>query len=225
MKSFTLPAALVAVCVTAFAVAQPAPSPEEQAVRAAATEFLTAVRDGNQEAALNLYAGEGADRTLIENFVKLPPIIENFRAALIDKFGPNAATELPVGDMNLQQQIAQINRAPVTVEGDRAKISIPGNPGGMSFTRSGGNWKLQSLTGDAELSGLMSQMLSGVSGVMQTATTDIQGGKYATIADAKTALEAQTKAVMTPIIPRMMEIMMKKQVPAGGATTRPSGSN
>jgi hypothetical protein len=210
------PAALVAaLCLAPLALAQ---SADETAVKDAAAKFLTAMSKGDRDASLASFDGDGAEKGLIEAFVRLPVSVKNLRTAVTAKFGEAGANELKINDMDPAAQIASIRTAPVNFQGDTAVINVPNNPGGMTFKKSGGEWKVSSLTGDAELSGLMTELVTGIGGVMDTSAADLNAGKFATLAETKQAMETKARGVMEPLMPRLMAVAMKKQQQLAPAT-------
>jgi hypothetical protein len=203
-------------------VAVAEPTADETAVRETATAFMTSIADGKGDEALKNFAGEEAEKKLIVTFAKMPPKIDGLKKAIESKFGADAAKELGGNDFDLKKQAERIKDAPVTVTGDTAVIKTQGEDG-PTLKKVDGKWKVSSITGNPDLSEVMDELLVAVSGIMDTATTDINAGKYASVEEAKKGMETQAQAAMAPIFPKMMAAAMKKAA-ASAPTSQPGGA-
>jgi hypothetical protein len=199
-----------------FASAQPATAPAAQALDPVdqttpkgALKMLSRATQSGETATLKqlFHATNPQQQKIADSMIDRADVFAKFRAALVSKFGEDAATKLtdtsPADEMAAE---ARIEQATVKVDNDKASVTmkseVPGDPDpdAMQMVKVDGKWKLpmapitDGMDAPSMEAGLRRMKL--ISEAVTQTTADVSSGKYQSPDEVNDAIRGKLASAM-----------------------------
>ena len=166
--------------------------------KSAAKSLFLAIQAGDAAGVLDaLYQPNAQQAELMSARADLIVAGKRIGDAMHNQFGPSGDV-MGAGTLN-SADLAKLEEATVEQNGDRAKITVPGQPRPMSFRRQDDKWRLvisDVTTATPESLAKQTQLVRMMADAMKTGATDVAAGTYKTPDAAKKAIEQRLQNVM-----------------------------
>ena len=183
---------LVAASLRAQPSSLPANDPPEAAdIRAATKEFIISLIDKDVSRAKKLFAGNDEDFKLVEVMHDVFQAGTKLHAAAESRWPEEVKSQFQSNDLDPKALATRIDHEKVTVEGDTAKLS-----GGAMLKKQDGKWRVVDIMNDPMGKGMIGGMFKTLVPIMNEAATDIEAGKYPSLAKAMEAVKQKADAMM-----------------------------
>lgn len=173
--------------------ADTAPKQGESAIKAAARAFLTAVRDGDVDAAAAASLANEDQKKGLEIFVAAVGAQSKLQAAATARFGAEAKdlltrSAIPSAQV-LNDLIKNLDSTEAKEEGDTASIPLVERGPGLKMRKAGSEWKvdLGAAEGIVWPAAMRGQLEKAIKFVDQL-TADVKAGKYKSLAEVGAAM-------------------------------------
>src|SRR5262245_45712792 len=185
-----------AVVVVGVCAGRLTAAPDLSTPKAAAMSFAKAMEAGDADGAKAATLSDAENQELVTILAGMISNVNKLREAAKAKFGEEASNQI-AGNMKTMDMAKQLEDSEVKEEGETASINSTksaGNP--VKLKKVGGDWKVD-MTGSiagAPGGGQIAQQLpflKAVGAAMGDLATEIKDGKYATIEDAKSAMQTK----------------------------------
>ena len=143
------------------------------------------------------YAANDAEKALADAYTAQLTAAKALGEAAKKKYG--ATGDALSKGMPVRDEIARLNTAEVTIDGDNASLKFPGQPKPLHMVKSDGRWRLSI----ADFAAATPENIAGqtavikeMAGVFSTVAADIAADKYPTAPDAQRALQQKLGGVL-----------------------------
>jgi hypothetical protein len=166
--------------------------------KGAMKSFYDAMEAGDANAVRALFfAANDAERALADAYTAQLTAAKALGEAAKNKYG--ATGDALSKGMPVRDEIARLNTAEVTIDGDNAALKFPGQPKPLHMVKSEGRWRLAI----ADFAGATPDNIAGqtavvkeMAGVFTAVAADITADKFPTAADAQRALQQKLGGVL-----------------------------
>jgi len=199
MPSSRHPYALLAVCfITTFAWTTRAADIDPTSPRGAMKSFYDAMEAGDATAVRALvYAANDAEKSLADAYTAQLTAAKALGEAAKNKYG--ATGDALSKGMPVRDEIARLNTAEVTIDGDNASLKFPGQPKPLHMMKSEGRWRLSiadfAVATPENIAG-QTAVIKEMAGVFTSVAADITADKFPTAPDAQRALQQKLGGVL-----------------------------
>jgi hypothetical protein len=219
--SFKSRALVILVCTLSSAAAAIAAEADidPTSPKAALKSLYEALEASDATAVRNLFhAPTNAEKELADAFAAQLTAAKNLGDAASKKYG--ATGDALSKGMPVKDQIAQLQAAPLTTDGDTATIKIPSQPNPLRLRKVAGNWKIvvSDYAGD-NITG-QTAVMKDMTAVFNTVAADINADKLPTPTDAQNALRQKLQAVLYNTLTKHVPPATTRSTTTKPATTR-----
>jgi hypothetical protein len=212
-----MPSCRIAVALIALLsfplLARAAAEPDLSTPKGTMKAFYEAMESGDATAVRGFFhAATDAEKALADAYAAQLTAAKALGDAAKAKFG--AAGDALSKGLPLRDEIAKLDAAEVSVNGDRATINIAGQPNPLRLIKVEGRWRLALADFAGENLPGQTAALKDMAAALQTIATDIQADKFPAPADAQRALQQKLQAVL-------YNTLQKHTPTTARATTRP----
>lgn len=169
-------------------------------VRAAATEFLTKLADGDAKGAKELFAGEPDQEKVLDSYFEwmasFDALSKRFTEKFAESLGPSPIQLVLRGLVDHQKEKA------IVLNGDIATFASEGKlyDWGMELRRIDGKWKVTHLTANHELAAAVQEQLQRLIAAAKKIDSDVESGRITSMKDAGESFRAELSKAMQPAL-------------------------
>jgi hypothetical protein len=188
---------VLALTVTVTGIT-PAADIDPTSPKGAMKSFYDAMEAGDASAVRALfYAANDPEKALADAYTAQLTAAKALGEAAKNKYG--ATGDALSKGMPVRDEIARLNTAEVTIDGDNAALKFPGQPKPLHMVKSEGRWRLSIADfAGATQENIASQtaVIKEMAGVFTAVAADITADKYPTAPDAQRALQQKLGGVL-----------------------------
>ncbi len=169
-------------------------------VRAAASDFLTKLADGDAKGAKELFAGEADQAKVLDAYFEWMASFDALSNRFTEKFGEaQAASPIQVA---LRGLVDHQKEKAIVLNGDVATFASEGKlyDWGMELHRADGKWNVTHLTANHELAAGVLEQLQRLIAAAKKIDRDVETGRTTSMKDAGEAFRAELSKAMQPAL-------------------------
>lgn len=189
---------VVAIALLSLPCATRAADIDPASPKGAMKSFYDAMEAGDANAVRALFfAANDAEKSLADAYTAQLTAAKTLGEAAKNKYG--ATGDALSKGMPVRDEIARLNTAEVTIDGDNAALKFPGQAKPLHMVRSEGRWRISV----ADFAGATPDNIAGqtavineMAGVFASVAADITADKFPTAPDAQRALQQKLGGVL-----------------------------
>jgi len=174
--------------------------PAAAEVRAAASDFLTKLGDGDAKGAKELFAGEADQAKVLDAYFEWMASFDALSKRFTEKFAESLGTS-PI-QLVLRGLVDHQKEKAIVLNGDIATFASEGKlyDWGMELHRINGKWKVTHLTANHELAAGVQEQLQRLIAAAKKIDSDVESGRITSMKDAGESFRAELSKAMQPAL-------------------------